>query len=50
MTPWHHREYLCSLFPELMLTFSRTLSVGGFWAYGLTTEGGIRVGDDDEGA
>lgn len=26
------------------------IEVGGFWTHGLTSEGAIRVGDDDEGA
>lgn len=26
------------------------VSLGGFWAHGLSSEGTIRVGDDDEGA
>ena len=26
------------------------VEVGGFWATGLGSEGGIRIGDDDEGA
>ncbi|MCJ1325314.1 hypothetical protein MMC10_001977 [Thelotrema lepadinum] len=29
---------------------STSISLGGFWSHGLTSEGGIRVGDDDEGA
>lgn len=29
---------------------SNTASVGGFWSEGLSKEGAIRVGDDDEGA
>ena len=27
-----------------------SVSLGGFWTNGLSAEGGIRVGDDDEGA
>lgn len=26
------------------------IDVGGFWAHGLSNEGSIRVGDDDDGA
>ena len=26
------------------------IDIGGFWAHGLSSEGAIRVGDDDEGA
>lgn len=26
------------------------IELGGFWAHGLSSEGTIRVGDDDEGA
>jgi hypothetical protein len=33
-----------------MLILSRSLTVDGFWAYGIGREGAIRVGDDDEGA
>lgn len=29
---------------------SSSVSVGGFWSHGLSTEGGIRVGDDEDGA
>lgn len=27
-----------------------TIDIGGFWSNGLIGEGGIRVGDDDDGA
>lgn len=26
------------------------VDIGGYWAHGLSSEGSIRVGDDDEGA
>lgn len=38
----------------LLFTHSRTpemnVDIGGFWSHGLSGEGAIRVGDDDEGA
>jgi bacteriorhodopsin len=38
----------------LLFTHSRTpemnTEIGGFWSNGLSGEGAIRVGDDDEGA
>lgn len=38
----------------LLLTHSRipetNIDISGFWSQGLSSEGRIRVGDDDEGA
>ena len=38
----------------LLITQSRmpetNIELGGFWTHGLSTEGRIRVGEDDEGA
>ena len=49
MTPCLHRTSIPSLINDYAHTF-RSFSLGGFWAYGISTEGGLRVGDDDEGA